>query len=219
MSISPTRQSGKEIAALTFEPLTPERRREMTRRHLLEAAAIVFAQKGFHAATLDEVAAAAGFTKGAVYSNFKSKDDLFLALFDDRIERQFAVTIEVLEDGSHEMTEQLPRVRELLHGGAFFWDDDWTTLYLEFVLYAMRNPEARAKLAARALRERTAVKALMEREYSNVGVAAEHSTRELAGDLARAVQRARNGAPHRPRSGHQRRRSMSRSNCSTNRWA
>ena len=80
----------------------------MTRRHLLEAAAIVFAQKGFHAATLDEVAAAAGFTKGAVYSNFKSKDDLFLALFDDRIERQFAVTIEVLEDGSHDMTEQLP---------------------------------------------------------------------------------------------------------------
>ena len=152
----------------------------MTRRHLLEAAAIVFAQKGFHAATLDEVAAAAGFTKGAVYSNFKSKDDLFLALFDDRIERQFAVTIEVLEDGSHDMTEQLPRVRELLHGGAFFWDDDWTTLYLEFVLYAMRNPEARAKLAARAVRERTAVKALMEREYSNVGAAAEHSTRELA---------------------------------------
>ena len=44
----------------------------------------------------------------------------------------------------------------------------------------MRNPEARAKLAARAVRERTAVKALMEREYSNVGAAAEHSTRELA---------------------------------------
>ena len=165
---------------MTFEPLTPERRREMTRRHLLEAAAVVFGRKGFHAATLDEVAAAAGFTKGAVYSNFKNKDDLFLALFDDRIERQFAVTIEVLESGSHDMTEQLPRVRELLHGGAFFWDDDWTTLYLEFVLYAMRNPEARAKLAARAVRERTAVKALMEREYSNVGAAAEHSTRELA---------------------------------------
>ncbi len=165
---------------MTFEPLTPERRREMTRRHLLEAAAIVFAQKGFNAATLDEVAAAAGFTKGAVYSNFKSKDDLLLALFDDRIERQFAVTIAVLEDGSHDRTEQLPRVRELLHGGAFFWDDNWTTLYLEFVLYAMRNPEARAKLAARADRERTVVTALMEQEYSNVGAAPEHSTRELA---------------------------------------
>ena len=87
---------------MTFEPLTPERRREMTRRHLLEAAAVVFAAKGFHGATLDEVAAAAGFTKGAVYSNFKSKDDLFLALLDDRSERQFAVMIEVLEGGPHE---------------------------------------------------------------------------------------------------------------------
>jgi AcrR family transcriptional regulator len=159
---------------------TREDRRNRTRAELIEVAERRFSADGYHATSLDAVADEAGFTKGAVYSNFKSKDDLFLALFDDRIERQFAVTIEVLEDGSHDMTEQLPRVRELLHGGAFFWDDSWTTLYLEFVLYAMRNPEARAKLAARAVRERTAVKELMEREYSNVGAAAEHSTRELA---------------------------------------
>src|SRR5919204_3512035 len=63
---------------VTIEPLTPERRRAMTRQHLLEAAAIVFARKGFHESTLDEVAATAGFSKGAVYSNFKSKDDLFV---------------------------------------------------------------------------------------------------------------------------------------------
>src|SRR5476649_1930069 len=98
---------------MAFEPLTPERRRAMTRRHLLEAAAIVFARDGFHGATLDDVAATAGFTKGAVYSNFKSKDDLFLALLDDRIERQFAIALEVLDSGSHETAEQLPRIREL----------------------------------------------------------------------------------------------------------
>ena len=46
---------------MTFEPLTPERRRAMTRQHLLDAAAIVFARAGFHAATLDEIAATAGF--------------------------------------------------------------------------------------------------------------------------------------------------------------
>src|SRR5437016_1308894 len=63
-----------------FAPLTPERRRAMTRQHLLDAAAIVFTRNGFHGSTLDEVAATAGFTKGAVYSNFKSKDELFLAL-------------------------------------------------------------------------------------------------------------------------------------------
>ena len=67
---------------MTFEPLTPERRRELTRRHLLEAAAIVFARDGFHGATVDKVASHAGFTKGAVYSNFKSKDDLAIAAAD-----------------------------------------------------------------------------------------------------------------------------------------
>ena len=83
---------------MSFEPLTPDRRRAMTRRHLLEAAAIVFARDGFHGATLDAIASYAGFTKGAVYSNFKSKDDLFLALLDDRIDRQAAITAEVLSD-------------------------------------------------------------------------------------------------------------------------
>jgi hypothetical protein len=53
---------------VTFEPLTPARRQATTRQHLLEAAAIVFARNGFHGSTLDEVAATAGFTKGAVNS-------------------------------------------------------------------------------------------------------------------------------------------------------
>ena len=67
---------------MTLEPLTPERRRQQTRDYLLQAAAQVFAERGFHGASLDEVAAAAGFTKGAVYSNFKNKEDLFLALLE-----------------------------------------------------------------------------------------------------------------------------------------
>src|SRR5499426_3908325 len=118
-----------------FEALTPDRRRAMTRRHLLDAAAIVFARNGFHGATLDEVAATAGFTKGAVYSNFKSKDDLFLALLEDRTDRQLAVVSDVLAAGGHEVAEQFPRVSELFRG-ELFWDDDFATLYLEFVLYA-----------------------------------------------------------------------------------
>ena len=69
---------------MTIEPLTPERRRQQTRDHLLEAAARVFGERGYHGASLDDIAAAAGFTKGAVYSNFKSKEDLFLALLESR---------------------------------------------------------------------------------------------------------------------------------------
>jgi AcrR family transcriptional regulator len=165
---------------MTLEPLTPERRREMTRRHLLDAAALVFARNGFHGSTIDEIAKTAGFTKGAVYSNFASKDDLFLALLDDRIDRQFAIVIELLDSIPHEQAEQAPRMRDLLQSGAVFSDDDWETLSLEFMLYARRNPEAAAKLAARAERERDFVRQLMENEYAAVGVKPKYPIRELA---------------------------------------
>jgi AcrR family transcriptional regulator len=163
----------------TFEPLTPERRRAMTRQHLLDAAAIVFARNGFHGSTLDEVATTAGFSKGAVYSNFKSKDDLFLALLDDRIDRQFAVVSEILETGSHEKAEQFPRIREIFRSD-MFWSDDFLTLWLEFVLYAMRNPEAKAKLEASVRRSRAQVQQLIEHEYATIGGSSKYPTLYLA---------------------------------------
>jgi AcrR family transcriptional regulator len=165
---------------MPLEPLTPERRRAMTRAHLLEAAAEVFARNGFHGSTLDEVARAAGFTKGAVYSNFASKDDLFVALMDDRIERQFAVATEVLETGPHEVEEQLPRVRELLHSRTFFWNESWSTLFLEFVLYARRNADAAAKLAASFQRGREMIVQLIEAEVGAGGMPAKYPNEEVA---------------------------------------
>lgn len=165
---------------MAFEPLTPERRRAMTRQHLLDAAAIVFTRNGFHGSTLDEVATTAGFTKGAVYSNFKSKDELFLALLDERVERRFAVATEVFESSSHDSEVQFPVVRELLHSNRFFWDDSWTTLYLEFVVYSRRNPEAAAKLAASARRTRALVTEMVETEYANVGSTSKYPTAHLA---------------------------------------
>ncbi|MCU1468633.1 MAG: TetR family transcriptional regulator [Actinomycetia bacterium] len=170
---------------MTFEPLTPERRRELTRRHLLEAAAIVFARDGFHGATLDDVASYAGFTKGAVYSNFKSKDDLFLALLDDRAESQFAMVAEVLESGPHERVEQFPRVRDLLEATVFS-DDSFSALYLEFVLYARRNPVARAKLIESLRRERAVIESLIAREHGLVRGAPPHAVRALA-EFSRSV--------------------------------
>ena len=165
---------------MTFEPLTPERRRAMTRQHLLDAAAIVFARNGFHGSTLDEVAAAAGFSKGAVYSNFKSKDDLFLELFHDRVDRQFAVVSEALETDSHDQAEQFPRIRQILQSDMSPWDDSFVTLWLEFILYARRNPDAQKKLAASAQRARAQVQALIEHEYEVLGVAPKYPTADLA---------------------------------------
>jgi AcrR family transcriptional regulator len=164
---------------VTFEPLTAERRRAMTRQHLLDAAAVVFARHGFHGATLDEVASTAGFTKGAVYSNFKNKDDLFVALLDDRITRQLALVSDVLEGAPDEAVEQFPRIRDLL-GADMFWDDDFATLYLEFVLYARRHPEAQAKLATSAQRSRTLVRQLIDEEYATLGAPPAYDTEHLA---------------------------------------
>src|SRR5438445_132652 len=83
--------------------------------------------------------------KGAVYSNFKSKDDLFLELFHYRVDRQFAVVGEALDTGSHDQAEQFPRILQLLRSDPFPWDDSFVTLWLEFILYARRNPDAQKK--------------------------------------------------------------------------
>lgn len=173
------RELRDEAITAALEPLTPARRRAMTREHLLEAAAIVFARDGFHGASLDTIAATAGFTKGAVYSNFKSKEDLFLALVDDRIERQFAVISEVLESGPHDRAEQLPRIRDVMKAVGF-WDEEWSALSLEFVLYARRNPEAREKLASTNRRNREFVENLIEQEYAAIGATPPYSVRALA---------------------------------------
>ena len=153
---------------MAIEPLTRARRREMTRRHLMDAAATVFARDGFHGASLDDVAATAGFTKGAVYSNFKSKEDLFLAVFDDRLVQEHDEMQRVLADPVvvNGLTEQLPRVRGVIENTC---DDEWTALYLEFVLYAKRNPEAAEKLAASARRQREWTIAMLEQQYVSIG--------------------------------------------------
>ena len=151
---------------MTIEPLTPERRRAMTREHLIEAAAVVFARDGYYGASLDDVAATAGFTKGAVYSNFKSKEDLFLALIDHRIETQMAAFATELDAPAASAGEQLPRIQDLIERT---FDQNEGALHYEFMAYAARNPETRAKLAARARRARDATIRLIADEHERMG--------------------------------------------------
>ncbi len=132
---------------MAFEPLTPERRRQQTREYLLQAAAQVFAERGFHGASLDEVAAAAGFTKGAVYSNFKNKEDLFLALLEAAREREMDALHATLEASDIPPEARLPDFVTLIRDQTKDLGDNWDILYQEFALYAMRNPAAREKLA------------------------------------------------------------------------
>jgi AcrR family transcriptional regulator len=162
-----------------MEPLTPERRRQQTREYLIAAAAQVFAERGFHGATLDEVAAAAGYTKGAVYSNFKSKDDLFLALLESRYQSAMTSLRAFLDaaESPHQAADFLERIVTDLRDPA---GDPWGDLYQEFLVYAMRNPEARRKLAELERADLDALAALIRAEREKHGIEDTHSVEDAA---------------------------------------
>jgi AcrR family transcriptional regulator len=153
---------------MPLEPLTAERRRQQTREYLLQAAAEVFAKRGFHAATLDEVAAAAGFTKGAVYSNFKNKDDLFLALLEDSYGREIEALQATL---AHSDVPPEARIEDFvaLIGGELDRAPAGT-LYLEFYLYALRNPVARARMNELEQEDIRAIAEILESERHKRGI-------------------------------------------------
>ncbi len=106
-----------------------------TRERILEAAAQVFAKKGLQKATLDEVAAAAGMTKGAIYWHFKSKSDLFFALLDHRFQQY---TGPLMGDAAQAI--QRAEQGEAMQGLAAMFrtglkrctaDSEWARLYFE----------------------------------------------------------------------------------------
>jgi AcrR family transcriptional regulator len=170
------------------EPLTPERRRQQTRDYLLAAAAQVFTQRGFHGATLDEVAATAGFTKGAVYSNFKSKDDLFLAL----LEVQYDVAMEALH-ATLEGSEVPPEARladfvALVHDEMEQFVDTWGVLYQEFYTYAMRNPAARERLAERNRANDRTIARIIAAERARLGINSEDPPEIVASILSALIR-------------------------------
>ena len=162
---------------VAIDPLTPERRRERTRQHLIDAGVVVFGQRGYHGASLDEVAAMAGFTKGAVYSNFKSKEDLFVAVLEQQVQAQLAQVEALLADRPRPADVDYAVMRELLTPHS---EVNWTVLYLEFVLYALRNPTAQAKVAAYRRRTRDAVERMVQQTWATQDFEPELSARAVA---------------------------------------
>lgn len=110
----------------------------------------MFRRKGFHTASVDEIAEEAGFSKGVVYSQFGSKDDMFFALLERRIEQRARENMDTVR-GAREgdelatMWELSERIRHA--------DPAWTLLVLEFRIHAARNPALNQRYTA--LHERT----------------------------------------------------------------
>jgi AcrR family transcriptional regulator len=123
--------------------LTRADRQARTREELVDAADRLFTTNGFHATSVDAVADAAGYTKGAVYSNFSSKEDLFFAVYERRVDRRVEEMEETLTAGEsvYEGMERL--IVDLEHRQ----DDGWLAVFFEFWAHVLRHPELRERFA------------------------------------------------------------------------
>ena len=130
--------------------LTREEAKAQTRQALLDAAGAVFAEKGFHGASIDMVAEEAGYTKGAVYAHFSSKEDLYLALLDAHLQSADPPWIAKIESGVP-IAEIAPFIEEKLPE-TIEETRSWAMLTLEFFLHAMRDESLRERLAQRFVR-------------------------------------------------------------------
>jgi AcrR family transcriptional regulator len=125
--------------------LTREQSKAATRTKLLDAARQVFAARGFHGASVEEIASVAGYSTGALYSNFGGKEDLFLSLMDREVSAH-----------ARELAEAVgrpPSVTERAEGGAHFWmafierEREMFLLFMEFWAYGVRDPKVRPHVA------------------------------------------------------------------------
>jgi AcrR family transcriptional regulator len=127
--------------------MTREQSRANTRERLLRAARRVFARSGFHGASVEEVASEAGFSTGALYSNFTGKEDLFLALMEHEINEHSREIAQAVSERDS--------MAERATGGARQWmimierEPEVLLLFMEFWAYGVRDAQVRPKVAAR----------------------------------------------------------------------
>lgn len=147
--------------------LTRAEAKAQTRRALIDAAAEVFARHGFHGASIDQVAEAAGYTKGAVYAHFTSKEDLYLALLETHLRESGSDLTRKLESGvpvaqlAAEMEQELPRELEATR--------NWAMLSLEFFLHALRDETVAQRLAELIRHARGEYEETMRRRATAMG--------------------------------------------------
>jgi AcrR family transcriptional regulator len=130
-------------SALTRKPparkrLTREESRARTRELVLDSALAIFRRDGFHQASIDEIAEEAGFSRGAVYSSFANKEDLFLALLDREAQRR----VQLIAEGiiHTESIQDAARAAARAYYERHLADPGWSLLMTEFSAHAARNP-------------------------------------------------------------------------------
>ena len=170
------------MAAIRTRPTRAE-----TRKRILHAAAEVFTSRGYDGASLDQVAAAAGLTKGAVYSSFSGKDELFFALVADRLDQRLAV-VAAAADGRRDLRQLFDDTEDDL-AALFTTQRDWHLLFIECWARAVRDPKRRAEWA----RQRRAARAVIADFFERHAAAAGDALPAPAADLAVVAMALSNG--------------------------
>ncbi|BDH05637.1 TetR/AcrR family transcriptional regulator [Streptomyces seoulensis] len=171
---------------MTAEDRAPRvtRRRARTRADLLAAAFAVFAAKGFGRVSIEEICEAAGYSRGAFYSNFATLDELFFALYQERADLIAGQVADALaqEGPALDVAASVDRVAEVL-----LLDVDWLLVKTDFLVHAARDPAVAEALLDHRARLREAVADRLLRA---------HGTTEPPGGIdatARAVVAAYDG--------------------------
>jgi len=128
-------------------PRAGERIPEGSRTRVLDAAAEVFAERGYERATVDEIATRAGLSKGTVYWNFASKEELFLALLDERIDRPVRAVMDI--SGSAPREQPTAGAVDAAMGQLVRERPQFVQLLLEYWAAAVRDPELRRRYVER----------------------------------------------------------------------
>jgi AcrR family transcriptional regulator len=139
---------------------------ERNRTLVLAAARRVFLARGYHAATLDEIADEAGFSRGVVQSRFGNKADLFLAVLEERIAERAAQNARLAEglagaEGMRVLREHAARRNRA--------ERDWGLLLIEFRVHAARDPDLGRRYAAAHARTRQALAGVITDMYERAG--------------------------------------------------
>jgi AcrR family transcriptional regulator len=136
------------VSPKTPKRLTRKEKQAETRQRLLDAAERVFLRRGLQGSSVEEIAGEAGFTRGAFYSNFKSKEELFVELLQDRVYRQYAEMAEQAQEQPGTPRDRLRWGAERLRDVQKREEGSWLfRLWLECLTQAARDEDFR-KLAA-----------------------------------------------------------------------
>lgn len=145
-----------------YAPRQRRASREDVRRRVLDSARREFAAHGFDGVSLDQIATAAGFSKGAVYSNFATKSELFMALMDESVSARLEAARDVQLGGPGDRVARRLGDRLIAE---FAGDSDWQLLLIEFWLRAMRDPSAREPFVTYRRHMREAIAEEIERKF------------------------------------------------------